>query len=150
MGYDDYNPRVYDDILRGGERIYCIAADDTHNGVLDAFGGFTMIKAPSLSYEDIGKALLDGHFYASEGPAIHELWVEGSTLHVTCSEAKLIAMNTGIIHTSSKLAQDGGFVTEASFPLLPEYRYVRITVRDAEGKHACTNAYFLDDLGIVE
>ena len=48
-GYDDYNPRVYDDILQGGERIYCIAADDTHRGTTDAFGGFTMIKARPTS-----------------------------------------------------------------------------------------------------
>ena len=149
-GYDDYNPRVYDDILRGGERIYCIAADDTHRGTVDAFGGFTMIKSPSLKYNDVGKALLDGHFYASEGPLIHALWVEDGMIHIECSEAKLIAMNTGIIHTSSRLAPEGGYVSEAAFPLHPEYRYVRLTVRDATGKHACTNAYFLDELGITE
>ena len=149
-GYDDYNPRVYDDILRGGERIYCIAADDTHLATTDAFGGFTMIKSPSLSYEEVGRALLDGHFYASEGPEIYELWVEGDTLYVRCSEAELISLNTGIIHTSCKRAEGGKPVTEAAFRLLPCFKYVRVTVRDAHGKHACTNAYFLDELGIIE
>ena len=149
-GFDDYNPRVYDDILRGGERIYCIAADDTHLGTVDAFGGFTMIKAPSLRYEDVGQALLDGSFYASEGPLIHALWLEGDTLHIECSEAELITLNTGVIHTSIKRAPEGGNVTSADFRLLPYFRYVRVTVRDARGKHACTHAFFLDDLGIIE
>lgn len=45
-GWDDYNPAVYDDILRGGERNFCIAADDNHNDCKkcgDSFGGFTVI-----------------------------------------------------------------------------------------------------------
>ena len=149
-GYDDYNPRVYDEILRGGERIYCIAADDNHRGTIDCFGGFSMIKAPSLDYDTIGRALLDGHFYASEGPLIHSLWVEGKFLHVTCSPAKQITLNTGIIHTNFKKAEGGAPVTEAVFELLPEFNYVRITVLDGEGHHACTNAYFLDELPLGE
>lgn len=149
-GYDDYNPRVYDDILRGGERIFCIAADDTHRGTIDAFGGFTMIKAPSLDYDKVGHALLDGHFYASEGPLIHSLWVEDGYLHVTCSEAVQVTMNTGIIHTDFKKAEGGRPVTEAAFRILPEFRYVRLTVLDGEGHHACTNAYFTDTLPLGE
>lgn len=145
-GYDDYNPRVYDDILRGGERIFCIAADDTHKCTTDCFGGFTMIKAPSLAYNEVGQALLAGHFYASEGPLIHSLWIENGHLHITCSPAKLITMNTGIIHTANKKAEGDALVTEAVFPLSEAFRYIRVTVRDAEGHHACTNAYFLDEL----
>ena len=145
-GYDDYNPRVYDDILRGGERIYCIAADDTHRGTIDCFGGFTMIKARSLSYNEVGRALLDGHFYASEGPLIHALWIENGHLHVKTSEARQITMNTGIIHTAYKKAEGDTPVTEAAFPLSPDFRYIRITVLDGEGHHACTNAYFMDTL----
>ena len=145
-GYDDYNPRVYDDILRGGERIFCIAADDTHKCTTDCFGGFTMIKAGSLDYNEIGRALLDGHFYASEGPLIHSLWIEDGQLHVTCSPAKLITMNTGIIHTACKRAENGRLVSEATFPLSPVFKYIRVTVLDEEGHHASSNAYFLDTL----
>lgn len=147
-GYDDYNPRVYDDILRGGERIYCIAADDTHKGTIDCFGGFTMIKAASLDYDTVGRALLDGHFYASEGPLIHSLWIEDGYLHVVTSPAAQITMNTGIIHTAFKKAEGGVPVTEAAFPLAPEFGYIRVTVLDSEGHHACSNAYFLDEVGI--
>ena len=30
-GFDDYNPRVYDDFLSVRKMIYCIGADDNHN-----------------------------------------------------------------------------------------------------------------------
>ena len=149
-GYEDYNAKAYDDMLRGGERIYCIAADDTHNCVNDAFGGFTMIKAESLDYNTVGKALLDGNFYASEGPEIHELWIEDGYVHIRTSPARMIAMNTDVIYTNRKTGTPEAPVTEAAFPLKTylELGYIRLTVTDFAGLHACTNAYFLDELGV--
>ena len=81
-GYDDYVPQVYDDLLRQGKRICCIGTDDNHNAIEDSFGAFTVIKAPELSYRAITQALQDGHFYASQGPEIHELWVEDGYIHI--------------------------------------------------------------------
>ena len=43
-GQDEHNGKVYDDILRSGKRIYCLATDDTHCAA-GCFGGFTMINA---------------------------------------------------------------------------------------------------------
>ena len=37
-------------------------------------------------------------------------------------------------------------LTEAEFTLRTDIKYVRLTVMDEQGKHACTNAYFLDEL----
>ena len=88
-GYDDYNPHVYDEFLRKGERIYVIATDDNHS-VADSCGGWTMIKAPKFEYEAITDALVKGNFYASYGPEIHSLWMEGNEVHVTCSDAKRV------------------------------------------------------------
>jgi hypothetical protein len=53
-GFEDYNPMVYDELLRKDNRIYCIAADDNHNRrpltspTSDSFGAFTVIKAEGL------------------------------------------------------------------------------------------------------
>lgn len=33
LGYPEHNERVYDDMLRGGKRIYCVATDDNHKKV---------------------------------------------------------------------------------------------------------------------
>lgn len=146
-GYEEYNSRVYDDMLRAGERIYCIAADDNHNlrenPREDSFGGFTVIKADELDYKKIGEALLNGYFYASEAPEIRELWVEDGKVHIRTSEAVKISFITPMIHAEAAYPTNGQkTLTQASFALDRHYAYFRIVVTDASGKRACTNAYF--------
>lgn len=143
-GWQEYNPRVYDDMLRGGKRIYCIATDDNHNGRNDSFGGFTVIKAEKLDYPTVFKALSDGHFYASQGPEIYELYTEGSTVTVKCSPAKEIRLNTGIIRADVARSNSGELITEATFNVDPDDVYFRITVEGENGLPADTNAYFVD------
>lgn len=146
MGWQEYNPRVYDDMLRGGKRIFCIATDDNHNGkgTLDSFGGFTVIKAEKLDYPTIFKALKDGHFYASQGPEIYDLYLEGNEVTVKCSPAREIRLNTGVIRAGIKRGENGEPITEATFTLKPDDVYFRITVVDEKGQPADTSAYFLD------
>lgn len=146
-GYNDYNEREYEDMLRGGKRIYCIAADDNHNDEFDdSFGGFTMIKAEKLEYKAITDALMSGNFYASQGPEIYDLWFEDGKICVTCSDACMIRLNTGIRRTEFVTGDVENPVTKAIFNVNPQDRYVRITVTDKNGKHANTNAYFTDEL----
>ncbi len=154
-GYLDHTPHVYDDLLRTGHRIYCIATDDNHNcGVLgakneSAFKGMTMIKADSLDYRTITKALEDGNFYASTGPEIYSLYFEkddeGARVHVKCSDAERIRFNTGMRVAACRHAIDGP-LTAATFKVEPDFKYIRITIEDASGKCAHTNAYFTDEL----
>lgn len=152
VGFPDYNPAIYDDMLRSGKKIFCIATDDNHNfrGIEgpygDSFGGFTMIKADNLEYRTITKALEDGHFYASQGPQIHQLWVEDGTLHIHCSPAQRIDFMFGTRRASACIADPGDTITSATCPLPWDGVYVRVTVTDCEGKHANTNAYFLNEI----
>ena len=151
-GYADYNPRIYDDMLMGGKKIYCIGADDNHNvhevtsRRCDSGVAWTMIKAESLDYRTITKALEDGQFYASRGPEIYELSFNEGKVFIKCSEADKIVCNYGVRHAETALDDEGGTVTEATFSMKPEWRYFRITVTDKQGKTACTNAYFTEDL----
>lgn len=151
-GYDDYNPRVYDEMLQNGERIYCIATDDNHNHhpknsrFWDSGGGFTMIKAENLGYETITQALLDGNFYASQGPEIHELWYEDGFVHIKCSPADKIEIMSGYRHNAIVIDENGTGLIYAKFPVEKEHSYFRITVTDKNGKPANTNAYYLDEL----
>lgn len=151
-GYPDYNPAVYDDLLRAGKRIFCIATDDNHNHkapdspCYDSFGGFTMIKASSLDYRVVTRALENGHFYASQGPEIKELWYENGELHLVCTAARRIDFNFGIRCAVTVVAKDGEAVTYAHCRVPEDSGYVRATVTDAQGYHANTNAYFVDEL----
>ena len=152
LGFHDYNPRVYDDMLRGGKRIFCIAADDNHNVLpptdpkSDACGGFTVIRAKKLEYEAITKALVKGHFYASTGPAIHALWLEDGKVHIKCSPAARIDYSAASRHRGSAVAEKGKTIYEAAFTVREYDGYFRLTVTDREGKHADTNAYFIDTI----
>lgn len=151
-GYDDYNPRAYDEILQGGERIFCIATDDNHNHHpknsrrWDSGGGFTMIKAEKLEYESITQALLDGHFYASQGPLIDELWYEDGAVHIKCSPADKIQITYGFRHNDIVWDESGEGITHAKFAIDNADSYFRITVTDKYGKHADTNAYYIKDI----
>lgn len=161
-GYEDYNPRVYDDMLKCGKKIYAIATDDNHNAFppenpkCDSGGGFTMIKAPSLAYADITNALLKGNFYASEGPEISELYIDGENLTVKCSPAQEIYLTSPSFYRQSVFADENGLLTSATFRVIPdwnktdEFNYFRLTITDEKGNHATTNAYFIEDLFDIE
>lgn len=152
-GYDDYNPKVYDDFLQAGNMIYCTGSDDNHNVSPDASRwsdsgwAFTVIKAERLDYRAVTDALVKGHFYASEGPEIQELWVDDdNVVHLKCSPADHVFVTFDIRSCAPAWAEHGNLITEHSFGLPQNAKYFRITVVDEHGKHACTNAYPVADL----
>lgn len=88
-GYGD-SSACYEAELRAGRKVRPLAADDSHTmsapGVCgyEYFRGFTVLKAPELSYSALIDALDTGAFYASTGPMIHNLWLEDGILHLEC------------------------------------------------------------------
>jgi len=136
-GYNDRNEHCYDDMLRGGERLFAVGADDNHNES-HYFGGYTMIKADSLTYEAIAKSLKEGNFYASEGgPKIEELYIEDGIIHVKTDSAREIFISTDrrICHYAKGI--------ETTFAL-GEFDYFRVTAVGQDGKCSWTRAYFCD------
>ena len=94
-GHDTYCPYVYDEMLRGGQHIGCIATDDTHKKE-DLFGGFTYVFADELTHSEIINALENGDFYASRGPLIKSLCYEDGYFNIECSPAKeIVVSNSG-------------------------------------------------------
>ena len=149
-GYEDHNESAYDEMLMGGEKIFCIATDDNHNGRNDSFGGFTMIKADELSYKALTDALLAGNFYASEGPEIKELWYEDGRVYIKSSEAVKITYMSGRRKARAAYPDGSDTLCETSFEVLPEDICFRLTVYDKVGNKAYTNAYFIDDIAKAE
>lgn len=145
-GYDCYCPYVYEEMLRSGQRIGCMATDDTHHAG-DLFGGFTMIAAPELSHAAVIKALEQGDFYASRGPEIKELWYESGNFHIACSAAaEIVLSNSGRRKPANSVRSDPkGEMTSADFPLDDNDLYVRFTVTDAQGRTANTRAYWREE-----
>lgn len=151
-GYEDYNAKEYDDVLTGGKKIYCIGADDNHNRHpkdsrrSDAGVAFTMIKAEKLEYAAIAEALVNGDFYASEGPEIYELYYEDGKVYVKCSPVDRIYLTCRAREARIAYAEGNEPLTKACFDV-PHYSgYFRLTLVDERGKRANTNAYFMEDI----
>ena len=156
-GRDTYSSLVYRDMLALGNRIYPVGCDDMHT--LKSFAGaWIMVGAEKLSYDSVIHALEAGDFYASTGPEIHSLTIEGSTLKITCSDARSIALESDCrfakhaypVHTH-------GLMREATFDLTKwmeasqtagcaEEAYIRLTVYGPYGHRAYTRAYSLKEL----
>ncbi|HOU10780.1 MAG TPA: CehA/McbA family metallohydrolase [Clostridiales bacterium] len=150
-GIDGNQTQVYDTLLRMGNRIGCVAADDNHNRspfghpLNDSFGGWVMVKAENLDYKTIMAALQNGDYYASSGPAIESLSIENDTVSISCSEAVRITCTTAGRHGQAANAVGSGRLTHAKFEIDPSDVYIRLEVVDAQGARANSRAYFLDE-----
>lgn len=146
-GLYGYAPQAYDEMLRAGQRLCCLATDDNHNTApmgdpfSDSFGGFTMLKMPALTYENTIDAMQKGHLYASTGPLIDALYVEDGELHITCSPVEKIYVITDGRDTHRAIASPGALLTSARFTLSGAEQWIRVDCRDSCGRHAYTRAY---------
>lgn len=146
-GLYGFNPQSYDEMLRAGNRLFCVATDDNHNQypfgdpLCDSFGGFVMVKAEALTYEAVVKALLCGNFYSSMGPAIYEMSAKDGILQIETSPVEKIYVMTSGRNCHKKAAAAGSTITEAAFRLDGTEEYIRVQIRDGQGRCACSNAY---------
>ena len=150
-GLYDYDINVVDDMLRDGKRVFVSCGDDNHNSkaegaMLDSFGAFVMVNTDTLSYSSIIDGLLSGNFYASMGPTIDELYVEDGKVYVKCSSAARISYSTMGRRTKAVNAAEGESVCEAVFEIKDTDEFFRIDVVDAKGRHANTQAYYLNEI----
>ena len=144
-GHDERNGEVFDAYLRKGRKLFVTACDDNHDSsTANRIGGFTMFKAPSLTYENIMNAFEKGEFYASEGPEIDELYVEdGNVVLKSKTPLRYVSLITGTRYTS-RCAGDP--IYEVSLPIRPGCKYIRLEACDLQGRKAYTNAYWLEDI----
>ena len=134
---------AFDDILRSGKKVYCIAADDMHS-LKHGFGGWVCINADKLDYNTVMDALQKGDFYASAGPQIFSLVQENDTVKIRTSPCRQIAIITAGRRSGVKRAENGELLTEAEFALKETDGYFRLRVTDENGYNAYTQAYFLE------
>ncbi len=143
MGIPEYNAHAYDDFLRAGYRLACIAGDDNHR-VDDTLHGFTVINAETLDYAAVMTALEQHRFYASNGPAIHELYRDGDIVTMTFSGGCEALMFTAGRRVERHEIENRDEIHTVQFTLKASDRYVRFEVRNTDGGFANTCAYFLD------
>ena len=147
LGFSD-SEQVYDELLRSGKRLYCVAADDCHDAfVSENIRGHIMLEADKLEYAAVIKALENGRFYSTTAPEIYELYYEDGYVHIACSPCADVSMTTLGRKGIRLEAPKGETITEASFEIDAQlYGMIRFRLTDKLGRKAWTNAYYVDEL----
>lgn len=136
-------------LLAKGHRLHATATDDAHltypgNPEHDAYGGWVMVKAASLDPDSLVAALKAGHYYSSTGADLHDLRVEGDSLHIACSPATAIVVS-GAGSRSQRIVPgpvEGGTVSLAPFRA---GGWCRVTVMGSDGTRAWSNPIWLSE-----
>jgi hypothetical protein len=125
-------------LLSEGRDVTLIATDDAHFRTNDHFGGWVMVKAEANDPDLLVEALKAGHFYASQGPELHNIEIEGKRLYITCS-----AVESAFIqgYGTAVVRQHGNAMTRIEMPLarMSDSGWLRVTIRDRAGKCAWSN-----------
>lgn len=155
-GFDDYhNSRVYADLLNQGNALFPVASDDAHSAG-PAGGGWIMVGAEKLEYGAVIEAMEKGDFYASTGPEIHELSIDNGKLHIRCSDAQRITVESGtrFAKAANPKAPDK-LIREATIDLSKwldqcnfesPLNWIRVVVHGPYGQYATTRAFRAEEL----
>lgn len=137
----------WDNLLSDGMPLCGLAVDDTHHYTDDAPGGWVWVKAPSLTEKDIIEALSKGHYYASTGPVVHGIDLEGDQIAVESSPVDTITFHSRGPSGNSVHRVGEGILTHARHTLKPEHRYVRVEFVDGGGRRAWSNPVYTEFFG---
>lgn len=114
------------------------ATDDAHyyDGS-DSRHGWIMVEAESTSREDLIRAIRERRFYASEGP---DVLAErrGNKIIADTSPASVIGILSNRTITPHRTAR-GDNLTHFEYEIQPGERWIRVEVRDKNGKRAWSN-----------
>ncbi|GAB4297615.1 MAG: CehA/McbA family metallohydrolase [Roseovarius sp.] len=130
-------------LLSAGRRLTLVATDDSHFATDDAFGGWVMVKAAENSPQALLEALRAGHFYASQGPRLDDVRLNGDAIEVECSAVERVIVQG---HASAAQCRAGRAMTRARIGLeaFAASPWLRVTVIDAQGRLAWSNPIWRD------
>ena len=150
-GFAENNEYVYDLMLRDGQHICCTANDDNHNldsNNDDSFYSFNIMFPKKLTYESVFECLKEGNLYCSTGPLFNEIYVENNIVYVsTKDDVAGIYMSTNGQYAKGVLRKEKPLLN-AQFVLKDAVTYFRIKIKDKNGNHAYTRAYFRSEEGL--
>jgi len=145
---------LLDQLCNEDRRLMAVVGDDAHfhDGDLDAFGAFVLVKSESLDPDALLGALKAGEFYSSQGPRIHDVELTRKVVRVQCSPVNTVAVVTGASPTLSRV---GSGLTDVTIEYaeaqkwawrdLPPIKWFRIVVIDGP-RRAWTNPIWVDAL----
>jgi hypothetical protein len=146
---------IWDEVLASGGDALPAAVDDAHGladdprggdafpgrGWVNTYGGETSVSA-------ICRALGDGRLYASNGPELARIAVEGETLSVVTTDSEAVVDFVGEqgevlreVRAADVASPKDSGTREIAYRLEGGETLVRARVTDAKGKRAWTRAY---------
>ncbi len=130
-------------LLSEGRELSLIATDDAHFSEPDSFGGWVMVKAEANDPDLLLQALKNGDFYASQGPELRGVEVEGDRIRVESSAVEAVIVQG---HGQAALAVHGASMTRAELKLakFADSPWIRVTVVDRAGNRAWSNPIWME------
>ena len=136
---------MWDILLSSGKLVYGIAVDDAHhfkrpwdkNAALPG-QGWVMVRAESLTVDNIVIALQKGEFYASTGVVLADYSVANDVITITIDEANprhQTRYRTEFIGEGGKLLEETA-TNPAIYNIQRSQKYVRAKISDSNGKVA--------------
>ena len=154
VGFNNYSDdsAFYEYYLRGGGKAVPIGSDDCHGGrfpdgtpFVDYFQGFTVVKAPELTYDALINGMDNNHLFASTGPMFENLWIEGDMLHVQCSAVSGVYVHTKYVSYKASDIENSDCLTDVAIDiskLRAISPYIWVQLRDTKGKKAWAMPYW--------
>lgn len=137
-----YSDHFIDACANAGMYFGILATDDAHyyDGS-DNCRGFVMVKAESLTKENLLAAIRKGDFYASEGP---RLFAErkGDRIVIDTSPCEVIGTLSNLSWARNRVLRSSG-ATHFEYEIKENEHWVRVEARDAEGRQAWSNIFVL-------
>jgi hypothetical protein len=146
---------VWDRALDSGIAFTALATDDSHYPGFDVGDGWTMVKAPERTREGVLHGLREGLSYASAGPTIRDVQIDGRAYEVSCSPAAGVTLHghweQGWGVTADHRGRqefvkilerdDAGLIlrARATIPDDVDPLYARVVITDARGRKAYAN-----------
>ncbi|MBQ7246663.1 MAG: hypothetical protein IJS22_01035 [Lachnospiraceae bacterium] len=154
-GFDEGMHQAYQEFLCEGNRMFPLATDDAHRP--DSIGwGWITVGADELTYPTVIRALENGDFYASTGPEIYCVSIEGTVLHISCSPAANISLACHGRYARRVFADGENYLTEVDLDIAvwfgriteewKDQAFIRLCVTDPKGNRAWTRAYWYNEL----
>ena len=142
-----YSSVHWDEILQEGKKVWGFAVDDTHHHFGeyredDILGSFIMVKAKSLSIENICSSIKNGNFYSSTGVIIKDLKVENNRISVEFSPSCNVDF-IGYGFSGERFSGKGEEITHVEYEIKGNEKYLRIEITDKNNKKAWTNPIFI-------
>ena len=140
QSFRPYSGIIVDLLANDGYILPLVATDDTHyyEGEDDC-KSFVMVRAESLTRENILNAIRNGDFYASQGPELYTRR-EGNKIIADFSECVKACFMSNSAWGAGRVHK-GECLTHLEYELVPFEKWVRVEVYDKYGNTAWSNIF---------